>query len=82
MPVHLCGRHSLVQSHSSSVVPDGPVLPVKASSCSSSFYLHRTEQKWHKPRTMGITPGPVNDIVILSARPRERKLFKRIRFVF
>ena len=29
----------------------------------------------------GIKPGPVNDMVILSARPRERKLVKGIKYV-
>ncbi|KAK0131115.1 hypothetical protein N1851_034190 [Merluccius polli] len=43
------------------------------------FSCTETEQKWHKPRTMGIKPGPVNDMVILSARPRERKLVEGIR---
>ncbi|XP_037545850.1 uncharacterized protein LOC119422545 [Nematolebias whitei] len=38
-----------------------------------------TEQKWHKPRTMGIKPGPVKDMVVLSAKPRERKIFEGIR---
>nr|XP_029131417.1 uncharacterized protein LOC114917782 isoform X2 [Labrus bergylta] len=33
-----------------------------------------TEQQWHKPRTMGVKPGPVNEMVILSARPKERRL--------
>lgn len=38
-----------------------------------------TEQKWHKPRSMGVKPGLVNDMVILSARPKERKLMEGIR---
>ncbi|XP_067088808.1 uncharacterized protein [Osmerus mordax] len=38
-----------------------------------------TEQRWHKPRSTGIKPGPVNDMVILSARPRERRLMEGIR---
>nr|XP_023665102.1 uncharacterized protein LOC111842592 isoform X2 [Paramormyrops kingsleyae] len=43
------------------------------------FSCTETEQKWHKPRTMGIKPGPVNKMVILSARPRERRLVEGIR---
>ncbi|KAK0153218.1 hypothetical protein N1851_005090 [Merluccius polli] len=43
------------------------------------FSCTETEQKWHKPRTMGIKPGPVNDMVIISARPRERRLAEGIR---
>ncbi|KAK0142231.1 hypothetical protein N1851_020062 [Merluccius polli] len=43
------------------------------------FSCTETEQKWHEPSTMGIKPGPVNDMVILSARPRERKLVEGIR---
>ncbi|KAF7641138.1 hypothetical protein LDENG_00292300 [Lucifuga dentata] len=38
-----------------------------------------TEQRWHKPRTMGVKPGPVNNMVVLSARPRERRLAEGIR---
>ncbi len=29
----------------------------------------------------GVKPGPVNDMVILSARPKERKLVEGIRLV-
>ncbi|KAK7910480.1 hypothetical protein WMY93_015164 [Mugilogobius chulae] len=28
-----------------------------------------TEQKWHKPRTMGVKPGPVDAMVVIKARP-------------
>ncbi|KAK7915509.1 hypothetical protein WMY93_011270 [Mugilogobius chulae] len=28
-----------------------------------------TEQKWHKPRTMGVKPGPVNAMVVVKAKP-------------
>ncbi|XP_052408620.1 uncharacterized protein LOC127953415 [Carassius gibelio] len=37
------------------------------------------EQSWHKPRTMGIKPGPVNRMLVLSARPKERKLAEGLR---
>ncbi|XP_076855008.1 uncharacterized protein LOC143509963 isoform X2 [Brachyhypopomus gauderio] len=32
------------------------------------------EQAWHKPRTMGIKPGPVESMAIVSARHEERKV--------
>ncbi|XP_062387274.1 uncharacterized protein LOC134076306 [Sardina pilchardus] len=38
-----------------------------------------TEQRWHKPRTMGVKPGPVSKMVVLSARPKERRLVEGIR---
>ncbi|RXN17377.1 hypothetical protein ROHU_001181 [Labeo rohita] len=28
-----------------------------------------TEQKWHKPRSMGVKPGPVDTMVVVKARP-------------
>ncbi|XP_034037280.1 uncharacterized protein LOC117520085 isoform X2 [Thalassophryne amazonica] len=28
-----------------------------------------TEQKWHKPRTMGVKPGPVDAMVVLKPKP-------------
>ncbi|XP_063040896.1 uncharacterized protein LOC134435783 isoform X1 [Engraulis encrasicolus] len=31
-----------------------------------------TEQSWHKPRTMGVKPGRVRDMVVVSARPKQR----------
>ncbi|XP_062393358.1 uncharacterized protein LOC134080770 [Sardina pilchardus] len=38
-----------------------------------------TEQRWHKPRTMGVKPGLVSKMVVLSARPKERRLVEGIR---
>ncbi|XP_063735222.1 uncharacterized protein LOC134861726 [Eleginops maclovinus] len=32
-----------------------------------------TEQQWHKPRTMGVKPGRVGDMVIISTRPKSRQ---------
>ncbi|KAK0146643.1 hypothetical protein N1851_014040 [Merluccius polli] len=32
-----------------------------------------TEQRWHKPRTMGVKPGRVGDMVIISTRPKSRQ---------
>uniref|UniRef100_A0A3B1IZ95 SWIM-type domain-containing protein n=1 Tax=Astyanax mexicanus TaxID=7994 RepID=A0A3B1IZ95_ASTMX len=29
----------------------------------------QTEQKWHKPRTMGVKPGPVDAMVVLKPKP-------------
>ncbi|XP_051963284.1 uncharacterized protein LOC127629976 isoform X3 [Xyrauchen texanus] len=33
-----------------------------------------SEQQWLKPRTQGFKPGPTNEMVVLSARPKERRL--------
>ncbi|XP_051965505.1 uncharacterized protein LOC127631432 [Xyrauchen texanus] len=55
------------------------LLPAEAYISSPVFSCTETEQKWHKPRTMGIKPGPVNDMVIVSARPKERRLAEGIR---
>ncbi|KAG9278156.1 hypothetical protein AMEX_G5969 [Astyanax mexicanus] len=30
-----------------------------------------TEQRWHKPRTMGVKPGRVSDMVFLSSKPKQ-----------
>ncbi|KAK0140568.1 hypothetical protein N1851_022447 [Merluccius polli] len=32
-----------------------------------------TEQRWHKPRTMGVKPGRVGDMFIISTRPKSRQ---------
>ncbi|KAK0155175.1 hypothetical protein N1851_002500 [Merluccius polli] len=32
-----------------------------------------TEQRWHKPRTMGVKPGRVGDMVFISTRPKSRQ---------
>ncbi|XP_041951961.1 uncharacterized protein LOC121712059 isoform X2 [Alosa sapidissima] len=31
-----------------------------------------TEQRWHKPRTMGVKPGRVRDMVVMAAKPKQR----------
>ncbi|KAL3999970.1 tubulin-specific chaperone D [Sarotherodon galilaeus] len=31
------------------------------------------EQQWHKPRVMGIKPGPVEKMAVLSVKPKTRK---------
>ncbi|KAG5273004.1 hypothetical protein AALO_G00171700 [Alosa alosa] len=31
-----------------------------------------TEQCWHKPRTMGVKPGRVRDMVVMAAKPKQR----------
>ncbi|KAK5859094.1 hypothetical protein PBY51_003185 [Eleginops maclovinus] len=28
------------------------------------------EQQWHKPRTLGVKPGPVDKMAVLSAKPK------------
>uniref|UniRef100_A0AAV2LNW6 SWIM-type domain-containing protein n=1 Tax=Knipowitschia caucasica TaxID=637954 RepID=A0AAV2LNW6_KNICA len=30
------------------------------------------EQQWHKPRVMGIKPGPVEKMAVLSAKPKTK----------
>ncbi|KAK1900702.1 Protein CASC3 [Dissostichus eleginoides] len=30
-----------------------------------------TEQRWHKPRTMGVKPGRVSDMVFISTKPKQ-----------
>ncbi|XP_057187742.1 uncharacterized protein LOC130553021 [Triplophysa rosa] len=37
------------------------------------------EQQWHKPRTLGIKPGPVEKMVVLSAKPKCRATTERVR---
>ncbi|KAK7916290.1 hypothetical protein WMY93_012051 [Mugilogobius chulae] len=37
--------------------------------CSYISSFEETEQKWHKPRTMGVKPGPVDAMVVIKARP-------------
>ncbi|KAF7212754.1 transcript variant X3 [Nothobranchius furzeri] len=37
------------------------------------------EQQWHKPRVMGIKPGPVEKMVVLSAKPKTRKTTEGVR---
>ncbi|XP_028460066.1 uncharacterized protein LOC114572580 isoform X2 [Perca flavescens] len=31
-----------------------------------------TEQRWHKPKTMVVKPGRVSDMVVMSAKPKQR----------
>ncbi|XP_051558066.1 uncharacterized protein LOC127443464 isoform X2 [Myxocyprinus asiaticus] len=38
-----------------------------------------SEHQWHKPRTQGFKPGPTNEMVVLSARPKQRRLAEGIR---
>ncbi|CAI5694544.1 unnamed protein product [Oreochromis niloticus] len=37
------------------------------------------EQQWHKPRVMGIKPGPVEKMAVLSAKPKTRKTTEGVR---
>ncbi|XP_067271626.1 uncharacterized protein [Pseudorasbora parva] len=37
------------------------------------------EQQWHKPRTLGIKPGPVEKMVVLSAKPKCRATTEGVR---
>ncbi|XP_031172166.2 uncharacterized protein LOC116061933 [Sander lucioperca] len=38
-----------------------------------------TEQRWHKPRTMGVKPGRVSDMVVMSAKPKQRTVASGVR---
>ncbi|XP_013855903.1 uncharacterized protein LOC106511705, partial [Austrofundulus limnaeus] len=38
-----------------------------------------SEQSWHKPRTMGVKPGRVRDMVFVSARPKQRTVGNGVR---
>ncbi|XP_051951627.1 uncharacterized protein LOC127621880 [Xyrauchen texanus] len=38
-----------------------------------------SEQRWHKPRTMGVKPGRVSDMVVLSAKPKQRTVANGVR---
>ncbi|KAJ8356709.1 hypothetical protein SKAU_G00195030 [Synaphobranchus kaupii] len=33
-----------------------------------------SEQRWHKPRTMGVKPGPVKKMVVVFAKPKQRTI--------
>ncbi|CAM4607876.1 unnamed protein product [Leuciscus chuanchicus] len=37
------------------------------------------EQQWHKPRTLGIKPGPVEKMAVLSAKPKRRATTEGVR---
>lgn len=37
------------------------------------------EQQWHKPRTLGVKPGPVDRMAVLSAKPKERETTEGVR---
>ncbi|XP_026137755.1 uncharacterized protein LOC113114890 [Carassius auratus] len=38
-----------------------------------------TEQRWHKPRTMGVKPGRVGDMVVVSTKPKQRTVADGVR---
>ncbi|XP_026101388.1 uncharacterized protein LOC113072616 [Carassius auratus] len=38
-----------------------------------------TEQRWHKPRTMGVKPGRVGDMVVDSTKPKQRTVADGVR---
>lgn len=37
------------------------------------------EQQWHKPRTLGVKPGPVNKMAVMSAKPKCRATTEAVR---
>ncbi|KAG9264210.1 hypothetical protein AMEX_G22466 [Astyanax mexicanus] len=38
-----------------------------------------TEQCWHKPRVMGVKPGRVSDMVVMSTKPKQRTVARGVR---
>ncbi|XP_076836505.1 uncharacterized protein LOC143482125 isoform X2 [Brachyhypopomus gauderio] len=38
-----------------------------------------TEQCWHKPRIMGLKPGRVSDMVVMSTKPKQRTVANGVR---
>ncbi|RVE56269.1 hypothetical protein OJAV_G00219580 [Oryzias javanicus] len=48
---------------------DIPVVP-PVLSCTES------EQQWHKPRTLGVKPGPVEKMAVMSAKPKQRTMLE------
>ncbi|XDV44768.1 hypothetical protein PO909_013008 [Leuciscus waleckii] len=51
---------------------DIPVVP-PVLSCTES------EQQCHKPRTLGVKPGPVEKMAVMSAKPKQRTMAKGVR---
>ncbi|KAI4874701.1 hypothetical protein NFI96_014081, partial [Prochilodus magdalenae] len=38
-----------------------------------------TEQRWHKPKIMGVKPGRVSDMVVMSTKPKQRTFANGVR---
>ncbi|KAI4902547.1 hypothetical protein NFI96_020798, partial [Prochilodus magdalenae] len=38
-----------------------------------------TEQRWHKPRIMGVKLGQVSDMVVMSTKPKQRTVANGVR---
>ncbi|XP_077056081.1 uncharacterized protein LOC143707228 [Siphateles boraxobius] len=38
-----------------------------------------TEQRWNKPRSMGVKPGRVTDMVVLAAKPKQKMVGNGVR---
>ncbi|XP_063746108.1 uncharacterized protein LOC134868735 [Eleginops maclovinus] len=38
-----------------------------------------SEQQWHKPRAMGIKPGPIEKMAVMSAKPKQRTMAEGVR---
>ncbi|XP_036072734.1 uncharacterized protein LOC112155807 isoform X1 [Oryzias melastigma] len=51
---------------------DIPVVP-PVLSCTES------EQQWHKPRTLGVKPGPVEKMAVMSAKPKQRTMLEGVK---
>ncbi|KAK1904167.1 Vacuolar protein-sorting protein BRO1 [Dissostichus eleginoides] len=59
-------RNCFVQSHSSIAVPNSTLYTTEHASCAACT---ESEQQWHKPRTMGVKPGPINSMVFTKPVP-------------
>ncbi|KAK7921810.1 hypothetical protein WMY93_008712 [Mugilogobius chulae] len=70
---------SAVQPHCCTTVPDGPLLCPKSGSCATVLSCTEMEQSWHKPRTMGVKPGRVRDMVFVSSKPKQRTVGDGVR---
>ncbi|XP_028422445.1 uncharacterized protein LOC114547326 isoform X1 [Perca flavescens] len=69
----LCNHIAALLYQTSNYSQQGAIAVPPTHSCTGS------EQQWHKPRTQGFKPGPTNEMVVLSARPKERRVAEGIR---
>ncbi|XP_028451188.1 uncharacterized protein LOC114566704 isoform X2 [Perca flavescens] len=69
----LCSHIAALLYQTSHYSQQGAIAVPPTHSCTGS------EQQWHKPRTQGFKPGPTNEMVVLPARPKERRVAEGIR---
>ncbi|XP_019204814.1 uncharacterized protein LOC112845656 isoform X2 [Oreochromis niloticus] len=68
-PVLLCGRCCYVQSHSGTALPNSTLLTTQSAGCPPVHSCTESEQQWHKPRTVGVKPGPINSMIFTKPVP-------------